>query len=587
MMMQTPEVQQQSRGHEYGGKVLDDDGGGDDIATPSTVAASPVLTPPSSLLSCPDDEEAPPSSASPPSRPQQPTGMSGGTGSSSTAMTIIHQAYGPAADLYRDVLRVRPVATDREIRTAYFRRGRQVLKEPDGDRDGVPEREGEGGVGAAAEEHGGGAAASAGPMSMAAVSQRSKLQFQAVSAAFDILSDPELRRQYDASGTIESMTLLLDQDDTTNDGAEVQVANAPHATSAAVVTGTSLKTSLAGRYTGLHRRNRSKTLDCNSSAGSSKRGIRWSNSVEELVIENDCASIASRRSWKCGGSLDDVEDGDAGGGGTTSTTNGNDGDDNNSVKSIENAAAGGVKETLRRLDERAKSFTRKEFLEELETSVTTLLGAASRTIAEASAAASAAAAAATTTEAADKSTNKDVDALATGGSTEPPVKDSVSRRLSFDNADENQQQNEGENKTGSSPSDYTTSGPKDAAANADANPKAAADAEEDPAADFYIFLSTYICGVVQELKGSLDQMGSCCGGGELPNPSSCFILDAELDGLVHMLRTEVDQHIEETDHHPFDEDPGGESPLGKTIETFDTESIASTIATERNAPAGN
>jgi hypothetical protein len=228
-------------------------------------------------------------------------------------------------------------------------------------------------------------------------------------------------------------------------------------------------------------------------------------------------------------------------------------------------------------------LTRKEFLEELETSVTTLLDASSRAITEASAAASAAVATAVpaTTESTEKSNDKDADALANSDSAaEPPVKDSVSRKLSFDNADE---------KKTTSPSDDS---PTDATANADANPKAAttgaAAEKEDPAADFYIFLSTYICGVVQELKASLEQMGSYCGGsGELPSPASCIIQDAELDGLVHMLRTEVDQQIDEAVHHPFDEDPIGESPLGKTIETNDTESIASTIATERNAPAGN
>ena len=264
-----------------------------------------------------------------------------------------------------------------------------------------------------------------------------------------------------------------------------------------------------------------------------------------------------------------MEDGDA------AVTKGNDGNDENAVS--------GVQETLRRLDNGAQSLTRKEFLEELETSVTTLLAAASTAITEASAAASAAVATTvlTTTESAEKSNDEDADALANSDSAaEPPVKDSVSRKLSFDNADE---------KKTTSPSDDS---PTDTTANADANPKAAtstaavAAEEEDPAADFYIFLSTYICGVVQELKASLEQMGSYCGG-ELPSPSSCIIQDAELDGLVHMLRTEVDQQIDEAVHHPFDEDPSGDSPLGKTIEAIDTESIASTIATERNAPAGN
>ena len=529
--MQTPEVRQQPRGSP-GGKVLPIDEENNDIATPSTVAESPANSP---------YDEAPPA-----------------TTTTTTVMSIVYQAYGPTADLYQDVLRIEPTATDREIRTAYFRRGRQVLKEPDG--DGVPE-----GAGA-----GGGAA---GPMSMSAVSRRSKLQFQAVSAAFDILSDPELKRQYDSSGTVVLPACTIAEDAGDN------VTGTSLFLRSRSTEGSSLKNSL-NRFHGMQR-----DRSCNSSTGSSKRGIRWSNSVEELVIENDCASIASRRSWRCGGSLDGVDEGDEGAGGKKVDGDGD--DDNLSVVSIESAASS-VKETLRRLDESAETFTRKEFLDELETSVNNLLDAASRAIAEASAAASAAAAgaaanaanAASATESANNESNND----AKGGNSETLEKDSVSRKLNFDDAvkDEDPQKEEGVTSTPNAP-DSTQETTANAIAKA--NLKAAA-TEEDPAADFYLFLSTYICGVVQELKKSLDHVGSLCANGELPSPSSCIIQDAELDGLVHMLRTEVDQHVEEI-NYPFDEIVSGESHLGKTIETFDTESVASTIATERNAPAGN
>ena len=408
--MQTPEVRQQPTVN-HGGKILPiDDESNADIATPSTVDESPVMS-----ITVQSEQQ----SANSPYDEAPPTAATATT----TAMSIVYQAYGPTADLYRDVLRIEPTATDREIRTAYFRRGRQVLKEPDG--DGV--QEGFGAVrsmGATEQRQDGGGAA--GPMSMAAVSQRSKLQFQAVSAAFDILSDPDLKWQYDASGTVQPTLAMEDADN------NVDTSHAPSTTP--VVTGTSLflrsrstegslKSSLNGR-SGLQR-NRS----CNSSTGSSKRGIRWSNSVEELVIENDCASIASRRSWKCGGSLDGVEDGgDAAGG-----KNGDGGvdDDNLSVVSIESAASS-VKETLRRLDESAETFTRKEFLDELETSVNNLLGAASRAIAEASASASAAAAgvAANAANAAESANNDDAKA----SNIETLEKDSVSRKLNFDDA---------------------------------------------------------------------------------------------------------------------------------------------------------
>ena len=556
--MQTPGVRQQPT-VSYGRKILPiDDENNPDIATPSTVAESPAI-----LITLQSEQQA----ANSPYDEAPPTA----TAATTTAMSIVYQAYGPTADLYRDVLRIEPTATEREIRTAYFRRGRQVLKEPDG--DGVQEGAGAAGrMGAAHQQQDGGAA---GPMSMAAVSQRSKLQFQAVSAAFDILSDPELKSQYDASGTVQPTDTVAEDADNNIDTS--------HAPSTTVVTGTSLflrsrstegslKSSFNGR-SGLQR-NRS----CNSSTGSSKRGIRWSNSVEELVIENDCASIASRRSWKCGGSLDGVEDGGDGAGGKK--VDGDVDDDNLSVVSIESAASS-VKETLRRLDESAETFTRKEFLDELETSVNNLLGAASRAIAEASASASAAAAgvaanAANATESANNERNND----AKGKNSETLEKDSVSRKLNFDDAGKDEVPQKEQDITSKPNTDRT----QESAANADAGPKAAS--AEDPAADFYLFLSTYICGVVQELKGSFDHVGSLCANGELPSPSSCMIQDAELDDLVHMLRTEVDQHVEEM-NYPFDEIISGESHLGKTIETFDTESIASTIATERNAPAGN
>ena len=528
LTMQTPEVRQQPRGSP-GGKVLPIDEENNDIATPSTVAESPANSP---------YDEAPPA-----------------TTTTTTVMSIVYQAYGPTADLYQDVLRIEPTATDREIRTAYFRRGRQVLKEPDG--DGVPE-EGAGAVGSIG-------VAAAGPMSMSAVSRRSKLQFQAVSAAFDILSDPELKKQYDSSGTVVLPACTLAED------ADNNVSGTSLFLRSRSTEGSSLKNSL-NRFHGMQR-----DRSCNSSTGSSKRGIRWSNSVEELVIENDCASIASRRSWRCGGSLEGVDEGDEGAGGKKVDGDGD--DDNLSVVSIESAASS-VKETLRRLDESAETFTRKEFLDELETSVNNLLDAASRAIAEASAAASAAAAnVASATEPANNESNND----AKGENSETLKKDSVSRKLNFDDAvkDEDPQKEEG---VTSKPNAPDSTQETTAKAIAKANPKAAT--EEDPAADFYLFLSTYICGVVQELKKSLDHVGSLCANGELPSPSSCIIQDAELDGLVHMLRTEVDQHVEEI-NYPFDEIVSGESHLGKTIETFDTESVASTIATERNAPAGN
>jgi curved DNA-binding protein CbpA len=83
------------------------------------------------------------------------------------------------ADLYRDVLRVDQFATDRELRTAFFKRGRQVLGSQflgglnDDDRS----------TDSAAE---------------------TKQQFQAISMAYEILTTPELRSYYDRRGLVSS-----------------------------------------------------------------------------------------------------------------------------------------------------------------------------------------------------------------------------------------------------------------------------------------------------------------------------------------------------------------------------------------------
>ena len=106
MMHATPEVRQPRADH--GGKILPVDA---NIATPATVAVTPQSA------DSPYDE-APPAAAA------AAAAACMNTAPPRTAMTIIHRAYGPTADLYRDVLRIEPTATDREIRTAYFRRGR-------------------------------------------------------------------------------------------------------------------------------------------------------------------------------------------------------------------------------------------------------------------------------------------------------------------------------------------------------------------------------------------------------------------------------------------------------------------------------
>jgi hypothetical protein len=90
--------------------------------------------------------------------------------------TII-QGFGENVDLYRDVLQISPAADARVLRISYFRRGRQILAD------------------AAAEQqhHGRGQ-----DDPTAALSEEAQTQFQAVSMAYDILSNPiwnEIYRQ--------------------------------------------------------------------------------------------------------------------------------------------------------------------------------------------------------------------------------------------------------------------------------------------------------------------------------------------------------------------------------------------------------
>ena len=97
--METPgaEVQQ----HVGGGKARGGSGDNTAIATPSTVAASPdpALSPAPSFASnsAPSHHFEHEHETPTPAALQQP---------GRTAMSIVHQAYGPGADLYRDVLRV-------------------------------------------------------------------------------------------------------------------------------------------------------------------------------------------------------------------------------------------------------------------------------------------------------------------------------------------------------------------------------------------------------------------------------------------------------------------------------------------------
>ena len=82
-------------------------------------------------------------------------------------------------DLYRDVLKVSPDASDREIRIAYFRRGREIL----GDSGEKPDQ-----------------SYAAAKANTAKLDDATKSRFQAVSMAYEILSTPSWKETYMQQG---------------------------------------------------------------------------------------------------------------------------------------------------------------------------------------------------------------------------------------------------------------------------------------------------------------------------------------------------------------------------------------------------
>ena len=90
----------------------------------------------------------------------------------------ISLVFGPNADLYQEVLGVDRDATSREIRAAYFKRCRESLFEQ---RNIVN------------------------MSTITSVSNKTKLKFQAVSYAYDVLSNPVTKHQYDTMGIIPQL----------------------------------------------------------------------------------------------------------------------------------------------------------------------------------------------------------------------------------------------------------------------------------------------------------------------------------------------------------------------------------------------
>lgn len=153
---------------------------GDGPSSSSTTPSSPATTPAEEREAGASSPVSPVSSFSP-STPAQ--SALPGDGLPKAHVETIMDIFGSngdnggsprTLDLYRDVLRVSPTATDREIRIAYFRRGREVLSE-----GGFQSSSGTGPVQAGD-----------------SLDVQTRATFQAVSMAYEILSTPAWREAY-------------------------------------------------------------------------------------------------------------------------------------------------------------------------------------------------------------------------------------------------------------------------------------------------------------------------------------------------------------------------------------------------------
>jgi len=165
-------------------------------------------------------------------------------------VNIITQAYGSKADIYRDILQIPPdMTSDREIRIAYFRRGRQVLAE----RPGTSNKHPTSGCGNV--------------MHHDNVSQLAKMKFQAVSMAYEILSNPIWKDSYDQHGLFgpstfqepPGMKTLLAEDDSPS--AESSKTNLEYAQMTSAAKLSSLRSSATTNSSGSSGSNRDGTTN--------------------------------------------------------------------------------------------------------------------------------------------------------------------------------------------------------------------------------------------------------------------------------------------------------------------------------------
>ena len=171
---------------------------------------------------------------------------------------IINQVFGDDCDLYRDVLLVDSKrASDRQIRVAYFRRGREVLANAQGDKK-----------------------------RFSGLTASSKAKFHAISLAYEIVNRPEWRKSYDIHGWDQSKVEASDD--------VVARPPIPHylqmpkvEASSADLTPNAIGTAKSSVVPDSILRPGARSRGLRRSDSSSNNNIRWSEEVEELVYRRD------------------------------------------------------------------------------------------------------------------------------------------------------------------------------------------------------------------------------------------------------------------------------------------------------------
>lgn len=189
-------------------------------------------------------------------------------------VTAIRQCFGFECDIYRDVLQVGRSSSDRQLRIAYFRRGRNILAEHQQLLQNTSHESPSDNV-------------------LKVLSADTKEQFQAVSLAYEIINRPEWRSLYDTHGWEAPMVDFPVQNHAIAERERRRNKNPPPEQT---------RTTRQERSRTSDPRSRSTTPILRPSVDpderrsrSAGRGIRWSEQVEELVYSQDPEEMESRR----------------------------------------------------------------------------------------------------------------------------------------------------------------------------------------------------------------------------------------------------------------------------------------------------